>query len=106
MRVLFYHQVAHAIGLEYLSIPAAFKRFLTRAAHGQLEISLRRSEEQNRRLYALGHQLIFALLGATSAVLAAVFHLHRDETLASYGVYGACGFRTLLLLSMLRQWRR
>lgn len=94
------------IGLEYLSIPAAFKRFLSRASHGQLEFSVRRSEEQNRRLYALGHQLIYTLLGATSVVLAAVFHLQREPSLAQVSLYSGCGFGVLLLLSMLRSWRR
>jgi predicted unusual protein kinase regulating ubiquinone biosynthesis (AarF/ABC1/UbiB family) len=88
--------------LESLALPGEFGRFLTLATRGDLEVRVRQLDESVRLLYGLGHQLLWGFLGATAAVLAAVFdgrgnHRARLAASAALGLFGV-----LLAASLVR----
>ena len=89
--------------VQYIGLPAELRKFLTRASSGRIEARLRGNDENYRMMYALGHQVIYTLIGITSAVLATVFHVTGDLELRGNAVWGA-GIAGLFLLGSV--WRQ
>ncbi len=89
--------------VQYLGLPAELRKFLTRATTGRIEVRLRGHDANTRMPYALGHQLIFTMIGVTSAVLSAVFHL-KEMPLASNRAENVAIVAALLLLGSM--WRQ
>jgi len=61
------------MALSALSLPGELQRFMDRALRGELEIRFRNLDENVRVLYSVGQQLLWGMLGATAAVMSAVF---------------------------------
>ncbi len=94
--------------LRALSIPDDIQRFLSKAMRGELEVRFKGMRESATLLYALGHQVIYTLLGLGSATAAYLFDGPR-QALARDVALGATGFFALLLLGSMwsaRRWRR
>jgi len=94
--------------LRALSIPDDIQRFLSKAMRGELEVRFKGMRESATLLYALGHQVIYTLLGLGSATAAYLFDGPR-QALARDVALGAAGFFALLLLGSMwsaRRWRR
>jgi len=89
--------------VQYIGLPAELRKFLTRASSGRIEARLRGNDENYRMMYALGHQVIYTLIGITSAVLATVFHVTGDLELRGNAVWVA-GIAGLFLLGSV--WRQ
>jgi predicted unusual protein kinase regulating ubiquinone biosynthesis (AarF/ABC1/UbiB family) len=85
-----------------VSLPGDTKRFLARAMRGELQVNFRGIDEPAELVYALGHQLIYALFAATGVGAAVVFHHRAELDLARIAAAAAGVFAFLLLGSM---WR-
>lgn len=99
-------RITKEIGLEYLAIPAEFKKFLMRASQGRVEVRVRGVGAGARLLYVAAHQLIYAASALTAATLSAVFHIQqmpaeRDSARLVAGVFGV-----MLFVSIVKQWRK
>ncbi len=84
-----------------LALPAEIKKFLQRAARGELEMRFRGIDDHARLVYALGHQIIYAALGITSGAFAMMFDGRAQPHAARYAWYAAGAFASLLSLSIL-----
>lgn len=94
--------------LRALSIPDDMQRFLSKAMKGELEVRFRGMRESAALLYALGHQVIYTLLGLGCATAAYLFD-GREQAGPRDLALGAAGFFTFLLLGSMwsaRRWRR
>jgi len=89
------------IAASVLALPAEIKKFLQRAARGELEVRFRGIDEHARLIYALGHQIIYAALGITSGAFAMIFDGRAQHDAARWSWYSAGAFATLLALSIL-----
>jgi predicted unusual protein kinase regulating ubiquinone biosynthesis (AarF/ABC1/UbiB family) len=87
------------MALTALALPGELQRFMNRALRGEIEIGVRNLDESARVIYYAGQQLLWGGLGATAAVLAAVFDGRHQATgtWVSGIAGGLCGI--LLLLS-------
>jgi ubiquinone biosynthesis protein len=94
--------------LRALSMPDEIQKFLAKTMRGELEVRFKGVREGATLLYALGHQVIYTLLGVAALGAAWLFDERgalgaRDGALATSGVFG------LLLLGSMwaaRRWRR
>ncbi len=84
-----------------VGLPADIKKFLQRAQQGELEVRFRGIDEHARVLYALGHQLLYAVLGISAATFAMVFDGRRQPHAAHVAWWSASGFAVLLGFSLL-----
>jgi predicted unusual protein kinase regulating ubiquinone biosynthesis (AarF/ABC1/UbiB family) len=66
-------EASREMALSALSLPGELQRFMERALRGELEIRFRNLDENVRVLHSVGQQMVWGILGATSAALAVVF---------------------------------
>jgi ubiquinone biosynthesis protein len=85
-----------------VSLPGDAKRFMSRAMRGDLQINFRGLDEPAELIYALGHQVIYALFAA-AGIGAALFMHERGDWLATRWSLGGAAFFTLLMLGSM--WR-
>lgn len=85
------------MALSALSLPGELQRFMDRALRGDLEVKVRNLDDSARLVYNAGQQLLWGLLGATSATLAVVFD-GRGQSRATLVSGIAAAFFGLLLL--------
>jgi len=85
-----------------LSLPGDVKRFISRSLRGDLEVRFRGIEEPSELIYALGHQLVYALFTAVGFGGALALYLRGDLMLARWPAGAAAFFALLLFGSM---WR-
>jgi predicted unusual protein kinase regulating ubiquinone biosynthesis (AarF/ABC1/UbiB family) len=91
-----------------LAVPDDVRKYLSRAMRGELEMRFRGTHEGANLIYALGHQMIFALFAVTASVFALVFE-RSGETAGFYAAAGTAGFFGLCLLgsiALARKYRR
>jgi ubiquinone biosynthesis protein len=94
-------EASREMALSALSLPGELQRFMDRALRGELELRVRNLDDNVRVLYNAGQQLLWGILGATSAVLTVVFD-GRGQTQASLGSkIATSAFAALLLFSWL-----
>ncbi|MBI4704588.1 MAG: AarF/ABC1/UbiB kinase family protein [Deltaproteobacteria bacterium] len=86
-----------------LSLPGEARRLISRSLRGDMEVRFRGIEEPAELLYALGHQLIWALFAAAGFVAALLLELRGLRPAARACVAAAGVFAVLLLGSMWRQ---
>ena len=99
-------ETTREVGLQYLTLPGDLKKLLLNANRGRIELRSRDVREGTDRIYALGHQVIWAAFTITCMVLSAVFDLAGDVGASDTARYGAIGFGAVLGLSMIRNRRR
>ena len=85
-----------------VSLPGDAKRFMSRAMRGELQVNFRGLDEPAELIYALGHQLIYALLAVTALGAAMLMH-QRGDWLATRWILGGAALFVLLLLGSM--WR-
>ncbi|MFH0901087.1 MAG: hypothetical protein V2A73_10695, partial [Pseudomonadota bacterium] len=61
------------LALAAIAMPGEVRRFLSRAQRGEIEVTFRNVNDAARLLYTLGHQLIYAAVGISSATMAVAF---------------------------------
>lgn len=91
------------LALQALALPADLRKFLNRATTGRLEFRSRGAHQNARMLYALGHQLIYTLVGIAAASLAAFMHTHGEAHYRDMACWTAVGAGVFLLGSIWRQ---
>ena len=89
-----------------IGLPAELHKLIVRANAGRLEVRSVALESGARRMYALGHQLLFTLVGISAAVIATLFHIHNDVSARDAALDAAWVAGGLVLFSMLQEWRR
>lgn len=97
--------VIRETALAAVTLPGEVRRLLAQARRGEVRVRVHGLPEHSRRLYALGHQLLYGLLGLGAGVLAYQAHLHGDLLLAR-GLAAGCGFFFLCLGGSLLRARR
>jgi len=96
---------AKNVGLSSLSLPGEIRRFLDQALAGEIEVRIAGENHRARRLYALGHQAIYAFLAVSGAGFATYFHsAGMRGFMLGAGVAG--GFFGLLFFGSLLRHRR
>jgi predicted unusual protein kinase regulating ubiquinone biosynthesis (AarF/ABC1/UbiB family) len=91
-----------------LAVPDDVRKYLGRAMRGDLEMRFRGIHEGASLVYALGHQLIYALFALTGGVFATLFWM-RGERVPLYVAAGIGGFFLLCMLASMflaRKYRR
>ena len=66
-------EASREAALSALALPGELHRFLTLSTRGDIEVKLRHLDDGLRVVYALGQQMLWGFLGATSVALAVVF---------------------------------
>jgi predicted unusual protein kinase regulating ubiquinone biosynthesis (AarF/ABC1/UbiB family) len=81
------------LAMSAVALPGEIRRFLTRAGHGELEVTFANVDEAARLLYSLGHQAIYAAIGIAAAAFALVFEGRgrHDEARIAWWVAGGAG---------------
>lgn len=90
------------IGISYLQLPHEIHKTLRRLNEGAVSLHIKDLDPHSRRLYILGHQMLYGLFAVTGLLSAFYLRSEGQEDLATYALYGACGFSAVLLLSFLR----
>lgn len=88
--------------IQYAGLPVELRKFLSKASTGRLEVRLRGAREGNRKLYAVGQQIVVTIVGVSSVFLATWLHLHGEHELRDIAMWAASGAGVLLLWSL---WR-
>ncbi|MCP4674865.1 MAG: AarF/ABC1/UbiB kinase family protein [Deltaproteobacteria bacterium] len=91
--------------LSFLSLPNQIDKLIHRVLAGNVTYRIEGISAGVERLYAAGHQVIFAFLASVSAGIGIYFHHVKSLEMARYSGYTACGFIVLLALSMLHARR-
>lgn len=104
----FFANAVKDTAMSALAVPDDLRKYLSKALRGELEMRFRGLSESASLMYALGHQVIYTLLGITAAVFAFVFDGLGERTPFLVAVSAAGFFGLLLLGSMLlaRRLRR
>ncbi|HEV8320707.1 MAG TPA: AarF/UbiB family protein [Myxococcota bacterium] len=94
----------------YLAIPGELKRYLGRATKGELQMQFVGLDAHVSLLYALGHQFLFAFLGAAATALSLWLQVQGRARDAYWAGMGAVGCGVLLLGSLWanrgKRWKR
>lgn len=88
--------------LSALALPGEIGRLITLASRGDVEVRIRQIDEGVHALYAVGQQLLWGVLGATSAALAVVFDGRGQEAARFWAKTAAVACVALLAVSWLR----
>jgi ubiquinone biosynthesis protein len=95
-------EASREAALSALALPGELGRFLKLAGRGDVEVRVRQLDEGVRAVYAAGQQLLWGVLGATSAAFAVVFDGRGQGAARDWAEAAAGGFGVLLVLSL---WR-
>jgi len=90
-------EASREMALSALSLPGELQRFMDRALRGELEVRFHNLDENVRVLYSVGQQLLWGMLGASSAALAVVFE-GRAQKIAAGAAWAAAMMCGVLLL--------
>lgn len=88
-----------------LSVPDDVHRYLTKALRGELETRVKGVHESANLMYALGHQLIYTLIGLTAGIFGVLFY-RQQAWLEVWIASGAAALFGLLLLGSMLRARR
>jgi ubiquinone biosynthesis protein len=92
--------------IQYAGLPAELRKFLSKASTGRLEVRVRGAREENRKLYAVGQQIVMTIVGVSSVFLATWLHLNGEHELRDVALWAASGSGVLLLWSLWRNRNR
>jgi predicted unusual protein kinase regulating ubiquinone biosynthesis (AarF/ABC1/UbiB family) len=95
-------ETAREAALSAFALPSELGRFLSLAARGDIDVGIRRLSESTDAIYALGHQLLWGLLGSVAFCLSVVYEGRGQPLEQSVAALVAAGFGALLLGAMLR----
>ncbi len=92
--------------MTFLTLPGDSKRLITRSLRGDLELRFKGMDEPAELLYALGHQIIYAMFTVAGGVGALVFYQQGRFDLAPWCGGGGALFALALFVSMWRNRQR
>jgi hypothetical protein len=92
--------------LSAAALPGEMKKFITRAMHGEMEVRLKGLNEHARLLYALGHQVIYALFAIAGSVFWMVLDGRGQFEQAKWAGWAAATSGGLMILSFLSNRNR
>lgn len=95
--------------LTALSVPDDVRKYLGKAMRGELEMRFRGMSEGASLVYAVGHQLIYALFSLTAFVFSFVLYTNEEPRELVYGAAGVGSFFFLVMLASMylaRKYRR
>jgi predicted unusual protein kinase regulating ubiquinone biosynthesis (AarF/ABC1/UbiB family) len=90
-------EASREMALSALSLPGELQRFMDRALRGEIEVGFKNLDDNARMLYYGGQQILWGILAATGAALAAVFD-GRGQTTATVVAGVGAGLSGLLLI--------
>jgi ubiquinone biosynthesis protein len=85
------------LAMSALALPGEMKKFMARAARGELEVRWRNLDDAARLVYTLGHQLIYTLVMLTGGVLGFVLDERGHPGKAKVAAWIAAGAGLLLV---------
>ncbi len=88
--------------LSYIQLPGEIQRTLRRLNEGSLTLKIKGQEDHTRRLYVLGHQILYAGLGVAGLFLSVHWRQADLADYANYALYGSLFFGGVLGISFLR----
>ncbi len=98
-------EAAREATLSALALPGEINRFITLATRGDLEMRVPRFDDGVRAVYAVGQQLLWGTLSATSVAFAVVFDGRGQPDARFWATTAACAF-TVMLVGALWRGRR
>jgi len=90
------------LAVSYLQLPHEIHRTLQRLNEGKIRIESKDLKHHAEKMYILGHQLLYTLLGMGSFYFFAYFKRYRMEAWSQYSLYGASFFGIILVISILK----
>jgi ubiquinone biosynthesis protein len=93
------------VGLSYIKLPHEIEKALSALNRSELAIRNPDLARQTKRLYALGHQFLYAILGFGVLGMGYWWQVHDNGELARYHYYGTGVFGILLLVSFFKNRR-
>jgi ubiquinone biosynthesis protein len=91
-------EAAKDLVFQAVTLPEDLRKYLARAVRGELEVKVKGLGDGARLVYAAVRQAVYAGATMVAAIAALMLHLHQEDGLAVYGLYGA-GFFALLFVS-------
>ncbi len=98
-------ETAREAALVAFALPSELGRFLNLATRGDIEVRIQNLANSAEAIYALGHQLLWAALGAVAFCLSVVYE-GRAQSLQQTFALAASGVFFLLLVGSLYRGRR
>ncbi len=90
------------VGLSYLQLPQEIHKTLKRLNEGRMVIGIQGQEDHSRKLFVLGHQILYGILGLGGLFLSAYLESVGLEAYRAEAFYGSCFFGVVLLISLVR----
>jgi predicted unusual protein kinase regulating ubiquinone biosynthesis (AarF/ABC1/UbiB family) len=86
-------------------VPGYALKTMDNINNGKVKITVKDFYKSTKKIYRLGHQLIYTLFTIAFLAFSATFHLHKDVKLSKYSLYaaGICAF--FLIISMFKNRR-
>ncbi len=91
--------------VQYAGLPAEMRRFLSRASTGRMEVRVRGALEGQQKLYAVGQQIVWTIVGVSSAFLGTWLHVEQEWALRDGAIAVGCAAGVFLLGSMWKNRR-
>lgn len=91
------------VAVQFLGLPAELRRFLSRASSGRLQVQVKGLAHHTQAMYALGHQLIYALVAMGAGGVGAYLKIHGSKSDAE-AAFLAAGIATVFFLGSV--WRQ
>ncbi|HSA58189.1 MAG TPA: AarF/UbiB family protein [bacterium] len=88
--------------LSYIQLPGEIQKTLRRLNDGTLKLQIKGQEDHTRRLYVLGHQILYAGLGVAGLFLSVHWRQAGFVDDSNYALYGSIFFGAVLGISFLR----
>jgi predicted unusual protein kinase regulating ubiquinone biosynthesis (AarF/ABC1/UbiB family) len=88
--------------LSYIQLPGEIQKTLKRLNEGALTLKLQGEEARTRKIYILGHQLLYAGLSVAGLFLSLQWRAQGAADYANYALYGSLFFGGVLGISFLR----
>lgn len=88
--------------LSYVQLPSEIQKTLRRLNEGSLTFQLKGQTEHTKKLYVLGHQILYAGLGVAGLFLSSHYESLGMERHSQYSLYASILLGTMLVVSFLR----
>jgi predicted unusual protein kinase regulating ubiquinone biosynthesis (AarF/ABC1/UbiB family) len=88
--------------LSYIQLPGEIQKTLRKLNEGSLSLKIKGQEDHTRRLYVLGHQMLYAGLGVAALFLSVHWRQAGLSDYANYALYGSFFFGGVLGISFFR----
>ena len=94
--------VSKQLILSYLQLPHEIHKTLRRLNEGTLSLQIKGQAEHTRKIYILGHQILYAGLGVAGLFLSSHWRAQGATDQADYALYGSAFLGVVLMISFVR----